>query len=87
MGSPRKPFELRKRPKNKLACRHFSGIENRARAEAGARFPPQTSRVGMTHLAFEISMALLASFWVLLGALLASLRVLLVAPRCLLGLS
>ena len=32
-------------------------------------------------------MALLAPFWVLLGALLASLRVLLVALRCLLGLS
>ena len=31
--------------------------------------------------------ALLASFWVLWGAILASLRVLLVALRCLLGLS
>ena len=41
----------------------------------------------MTHFAFELSMALLASFWVFLGALLASFRVLLVAPRCLLGLS
>ena len=41
----------------------------------------------MTHFAFELSMALLASFWVVLGALLASFRVLLVAPRCLLGLS
>ena len=32
-------------------------------------------------------MARSASFWVLLGALLASFRVLFVAPRCLLGLS
>ena len=35
----------------------------------------------------ELLVALLAPFWVLLGALLASLRVLLVALRCLLGLS
>ena len=34
-----------------------------------------------------LSLVLAASFWVLLGALLASFRVLLVAPRCLLGLS
>ena len=41
----------------------------------------------MTHFAFALSLAVLAPFWLLLGALLASLRVLLVAPRCLLGLS
>ena len=44
MGSPRWPFEFQKWPENKLACRHFSGIENRARAVAGARFSPQTFR-------------------------------------------
>ena len=41
----------------------------------------------MTHLAFELSMALLASLWVLLTALLASLRVLSVVLLCLLGFS
>ena len=44
MGSPRRPFELQTWPENKLACRHFSGIGNRARAWAGARFSPPTSR-------------------------------------------
>ena len=43
--------------------------------------------VFLTKIALELSVALLAPFWVLLGALLASLRVLLVALRCLLGLS
>ena len=34
-----------------------------------------------------LSLVLAASFWLVLGVLLASFRVLLVAPRCLLGLS
>ena len=62
MGPPRGPPELLNWIGNKLAPRLFSGIENRARASAGARFPMPTSRVGMTHLALEFSMALLAPF-------------------------
>ena len=87
MGSPRDPPVLRKWSEKKVACRFFSGIENRARASAGARFPLPLSRVLLTELALELSMALLAPVEVLLGIILASLLVLLVALRCLLGFS
>ena len=87
MGSPRDPPGPRALAEKRFALRLFSGIENRARASAGARFPHRLSRAFLTRSALELSMALLASFGGLLGTLLASLRVLLVALRCLLGLS
>ena len=74
-------------PLGRIADRPFSGIENRAGAWAGARFSPLAPRVCLTKLALELSVALLASFWVLLGPLSASLRVLLAALRSLLGFS
>ena len=70
-----------------FAPRLLSGIENGTRAFAGARFSLRLSRAFLSKIALELSMARLASFWVVLRALLASFRVLLVAPRCLLGLS
>ena len=87
MGSPRGPLGLRNLAEKRIAPRFFSGIENRARAAAGARFSCSPSGNILTHLAMGLPVILLAPFWVFLGALLVSLRVLLVALRCLLGLT